>query len=86
MALNRARIAKDAGINNDLSYQVAVEYFDVAAPGTVLWSETFTVPANATLTQLQNRVIARGQDVRTGLTGLASLQASLPIGSTLTVP
>lgn len=86
MALNRARVSKDIGMMNDLSFLVVVEYFDSAAPSTVLWSETFQVSRNATTPQLQAIVVARGQEVRSGLAGLASAQAAVPNGTVVTVP
>lgn len=86
MALNRARVAKDIGITNDMSYQVVIEYFDSAVPGTVLWSETFTVPPSATTAQLQAQVVARGQVVRQGLAALAAAQVAVPNQTVVTVP
>ncbi len=86
MALNRARVAKDIGITQDMGYQVAIEYFDSVTPGTVLWSETFTVPASATTAQLQALVVARGQQVRTGLANLAAAQIAVPNQTVITVP
>jgi hypothetical protein len=86
MALNRARVARDISLNNDMSFMVLVEFFDSAAPSTVLWSETFVVPASATTTQLQAQVVARGQAIRQGLANLATAQATVPNGTVTTVP
>lgn len=86
MALNRARVAKDIGINQDMGFQVTIEFFDSAVPGTVLWADTFSIPANATTTQLQAAVIARGQQVRTGLAALAAAQTAVPNQTVVTVP
>lgn len=86
MALNRARVAKDIDITNDMSYQVVVEYFDSANPGAVLWSETFTIPSNATVAQLEAQVVTRGQQVRVGLANLAAAKLAVPNGTVTTVP
>lgn len=86
MALNRARVARDIGITQDMGYEVVIEFFDSAAPGTVLWAETFTVSANATTQQLQSVVVARGQQVRQGLANLAAAQLAVPNGTVVTVP
>lgn len=86
MALNRARVAKDIGITNSMDYLVVVEYFDSAAPSTVLWTETFQVSRNATTAQLQAIVTDRGQVVRAGLAGLAAAQAAVPNQTVVTVP
>lgn len=86
MALNRARVAKDIGITQSMDYQVVIEYFDSVVPGTVLWSETFTVPASATTAQLQAQVVARGQQVRAGLAALAAAQVAVPNQTVVTVP
>lgn len=86
MALNRARVAQNIGITNDMSFQVVVEYFDSTVPGTVLWSEAFTVPASATTAQLQAQVVARGQVVRQGLAALAAAQVAVPNQTVVTVP
>lgn len=86
MALNRARVAKDIGITQEMGYQVVIEYFDSATPTVVLWSETFTVSANATTQQLQAVVVARGQQVRQGFANLAAAQLAVPNGTVVTVP
>lgn len=86
MALNRAKVTKDIALTNDMSFSVIVDYFDSAAPATILWSETFTVAANATTAQLQAQVVARGQAIRTGLAALAAAQTAVPVNTTVTVP
>lgn len=89
MALNRVRVVKDIGLEqgaNGFNYAVAVEFFDSANSGVVLWPETFIVPLGATTTQLQAVVVARGQEVRLALAALAAAQASVPSGMVVTVP
>jgi hypothetical protein len=89
MALNRARVAKDLGIQssaNGFNFLVVIEYFDSAASGVTLWAETFTIPFGATTTQLQATVVARGQEVRAALATLASAQTSVPNQTVVTVP
>lgn len=91
MALNRARVpaGKDIGLStsgNGFTYTVVIEYFDSAAPSTVLWSETFQIPLAATTTQLQAAVVARGQEVRTALAAQAAAVAAVPAGTVVTVP
>lgn len=85
MALNRAKVSRDIGLTSDLAYSVVVDYFDSNAPGTILWSETFTVPLGATTAQLQAVVVARGQEVRAALALLAAAQVAVPNGTTVTV-
>lgn len=89
MALNRARVAKDIGIQasaNGFNYAVVIEYFDIATPGTVLWTETFVIPFSASTAQLQTVVTARGQEVRAALATLAAAQVSVPNQTVVTVP
>lgn len=89
MALNRARVAKDIGIQstgNGFSYLVAVEFFDSAVPGTVLWPETFLIPLGATTAQLNAAVVARGQEMRLVLAAQAAAQAAVPNQTVVTVP
>lgn len=85
MALNRARVVADITITGNMSYQVQVEFFDSAATSVVLWAETFIVPPNATTTQLQNIIVARGQEVRAGLAAQAAARVSVPNGTVVTV-
>ena len=47
MALNRARVGNDIGLDTSLYYVVSVEFFDSAAPAVVLWNETFVLPRPA---------------------------------------
>lgn len=89
MALNRARVAKDIGIQsgaNGFNYVVVIEYFDIAVPGTVIWPETFVIPFGASTAQLQTVVTARGQEVRAALATLAAAQVSVPNQTVVTVP
>jgi hypothetical protein len=86
MALNRASVATDITIASDMSYQVQVNFFDSADPATILWAETMILPAGSTVAQLQAQVIARGQQVRTGLANQAAARAQVPAGTTVTVP
>lgn len=86
MALNRARVAKDIALTNDLNYLVVIEYFDSADSATVLWTETFVVPLNATTAQLQAQVVARGQAVRSAQSSLAAAKIAVPNQTVVTVP
>lgn len=91
MALNRARVpaGKDIGLamsGNGFTYAVVIEFFDSAAPSTVLWSETFQIPLGATTAQLQAVVVARGQEVRAALAAQLAAQTAVPAGTTITVP
>jgi hypothetical protein len=86
MALNRARVVGDIDVTNELAYFLTVEFFDSAAPATVLWSEPMTVPIGATTAQLQAKVIERGQAVRAALATQAAARAAVPAGTTVTVP
>lgn len=86
MALDRARVANDIALSSDLSYLVSVEYFDSAAPGTVLWRENFTVPIGATTAQLQAVVTTRGQAIRAAFAAQAAARVAVPNQTVVTVP
>jgi hypothetical protein len=87
MALNRARVASDINVNLvTLDYLVPIEFFDNADPSTVLWAETIAISGGATTAQLQAAVIARGQQIRAGLTSQAGARTAVPSGTTVTVP
>lgn len=89
MALNRAKVSKDIGLStasNGFNFVIPVDYFDIAAPSTILASETFSMPVGITSTELQNIVIRRGQEIRTALAQLAAAQTAVPNGTTVTVP
>lgn len=87
MALNRARVASDINVNLvTRDYLVPIEFFDATDPLTVLWAETMEISAGATTAQLQAAVIARGQQLRTGLANQAAARVAVPSGTTVTVP
>lgn len=86
MALNRARVALDIQLTADLNYSVQIDYFDIADPLTVLATETFVVPQNATTAQLQAQVVARGQALRTAFAALVAARVAVPNQFVVSVP
>lgn len=86
MALNRAKVAADISLTSDLDYFVQVDFFDSAAPASVLRTETFAVPIGATVSQLQATVVARGQVVRTALAAQAAANVAVPNGTVVAIP
>lgn len=86
MALNRAKVSTDIGLSGALNYVVSVDYFDIAAPSTILWQEVFNLPSATSTTQLQALVVSRGQVVRDALAALAAARVAVPNGTTVTVP
>lgn len=86
MALNRARVAQDISLTDNLDYFVQIEFFDSAQPAVVLRAEALRVPIGATTAQLQALVVARGATIRTALAAAAAANVAVPVGTVVTVP
>lgn len=86
MALDRARVSQPIGVTVDLDYIIDIEYFDAAAPGTVLWAEQIVLPLDATTQQLQARVVERGQAIRRAFQRRDGARTAVPQGTTVAIP
>ena len=86
MALDRAKIKDDISLTSSLYYLVVVDFFDSADPGTILWTEAFQLPRPATVQQLSDRVVTRGQELRAAFADRTAARNAVPVGTTVTIP
>lgn len=65
-------------------FMFSADYFDSAAPATILYRHNWTVPYTVQISEASNLVIAEGQKVRSARQRVAELQPQ--VGAVIVIP
>lgn len=81
----KAKVAQKTSDQNSGTFTLAIDFYDTADPATMIVRREITVPASATLAEIQVLVRAEGVRERTKFNDLKVLDGRINVGDEVVV-